>query len=72
MAEPKEFWEDMRWGEESYSELQKKYKGNWVAIDGRKVISYGDNLKEVEDKAKIISKKPYVPLLFIESGAVIY
>ena len=40
MAEPQEFWDDMRWGEEYYLELQKQYKNKWVAIAGRKVVSH--------------------------------
>ncbi|MCS4540791.1 MAG: DUF5678 domain-containing protein [Euryarchaeota archaeon] len=72
MAEPKEFLEDMRWGEEHYSELQKQYKDKWVAIVGKKVVSHGENLEEVENKAKKISGKKYVPVIFVESGAAIY
>ena len=72
MAEPQEFWDDMRWGEEYYLELQKQYKNKWVAIAGRKVVSHGENLKEVEDKAKRITKKAYIPIIFIESGAAFY
>jgi hypothetical protein len=35
--EPKEFWEDARWAEEHYSELQKQYRDKWVAIVDKKL-----------------------------------
>ena len=40
--EEKEFWEDIRWIEENYAELQKQFKDKWVAIVGKKVVSYGE------------------------------
>jgi hypothetical protein len=72
MIEPKEFWDDMRWGEEHYADLQREYKNKWVAIFAKKIISSGENIEEVENKAKKISGKKYIPVIFIESGAAIY
>ncbi|MGQ9469352.1 MAG: DUF5678 domain-containing protein [Nitrososphaerales archaeon] len=50
--EPKDFWDDMRWGEEHYAELQKQYQDKWVAIVGKKVVSYGEKLGDVEEEAR--------------------
>ncbi len=72
MIEPKDFWEDLRWGEEHYMELQKKYKDKWVAIVEKEIISWGENIEEVENKAKKISGRKYIPVIFVESGAAIY
>lgn len=72
MAESKGFWEDIKWGEEHYLELQKQYRDNWVAIVGKKVVCFGKNLGEVEEKAKKLTKKETVYTLYIESGAHIY
>jgi len=62
----------MRWGEENYAQLQKKYKDKWVAILQKKIISHGENMEEVETEAKRISGREYIPVIFIESGAAIY
>ena len=70
--EHKEFWEDMRWGEEHYAELQKQYQDKWVAIVGKKVVSYGERLGDVEEEARKKTGKKHIPLMYIESGAVIY
>ena len=72
MVEPKQYWEDMKWAEKHYTELQKEYKDKWVAIVGRKIVSYGENLEEVENEAKRITGQKYVPVIFVESGAAIY
>ena len=68
----KEFWEDVDWAKEHYGELQKQYKSMWVAIFGKKVISYGKNLKEVESKAEELIGRKDVLTIYIESGAAIY
>lgn len=70
--EPEEFWEDKDWAIEHYGELQRQYKDKWVAIVGKKVVSYGDNLGEVRRKAVELTGKKYIPLVFVESGAAIY
>lgn len=68
----KEFWEDVRWEEEHYAELQRQYKGNWVAIAGKRVVAYGKNLAKVEEEAKAITGRKEVYTTYIESGAAIY
>jgi len=72
MLEPKEFWEDKDWAIEHYAELQRQYKDKWVAIVDKKVVSYGNNLGEVEERARELTGKKYIPLIFVESGAAIY
>ena len=70
--EPKEFWEDARWGEEHYAELQKQYQDKWVAIVGKRVVSYGENRGEVKKRAVELTGKKRIPLIYVESGADIY
>ena len=53
---PKEFWEDMRWGQAHKSELMEKYKGEWVAIVNKKVVASGNNLGKVEEEAMKITR----------------
>ena len=69
---PKEFWEDMRWGQAHKSELMGKYRGEWVAIVNKKVVASGKNLSKVKEEAMKITKKELFPALFVESGAHIY
>ena len=69
---PKEFWDDVDWGREHYVELQKQYRGNWVAIAGKRVVSYGKKLAEVEEKAVKLSGRKEVYVTYVESGAAIY
>ena len=70
--EPKEFWEDKDWAVEHYAELQKQYRDKWVAVIGKKVVSYGQNRGEVRQQAFKLTGKKYIPLIFVESGAAIY
>ncbi|KPV62162.1 MAG: hypothetical protein AOA65_2054 [Candidatus Bathyarchaeota archaeon BA1] len=72
VMEPKEFWEDAKWGREHYAELQERYKDQWVAIVDKRVVSYGKNLKKVEEEAKKLTKKEHIYTTFVESGAAIY
>ncbi len=72
MAEPREVWDDIRWGEEHYADLQRRYRDGWVAIVGGRVVSHGRDLGEVEERAKKLTGKSDVYTLFIESGANIY
>jgi phosphatidate phosphatase APP1 len=49
--EPKEFWGDMKWGKENYSELMRKYPERWVAIVAKKVVGIGRSMSEAEKEA---------------------
>jgi len=49
--EPKEFWDDMKWREENYSELMRKYPERWVAIVAKKVVGIGRSMSEAEKEA---------------------
>ena len=66
--EPKEFWEDMKWGEEHYSELVKKYRDQWVAIVNKKVVAAGKSLRntEIEAERKTNKNKDLIPVIFVE------
>ena len=70
--ELEKFWEDVLGGEESYVDLQRKYQYKWVAIVGKKIISYGKNRLEVKEHAIELTGKQYIPLIYIESEAVTY
>ena len=74
VIEPKEFWDDLHWGFDHYSELMEKYPDQWIAILHKKVLSSGDNLADVESDAERISKKSkdQIPVLFIECGLHVY
>lgn len=67
-----EFWEDADWAKVHYGELQRRYKNVWVAIAGRRVVSYGRSLREVEFKAEKIVGKKDIFTMYVESGAAIY
>ncbi len=49
--EPKEFWDDMKWREENYSELMMKYPERWVAIVAKTVVGIGMSMSEAEKEA---------------------
>lgn len=68
----KEFWEDVKWEEEHYAELQRQYKDKWIAIAGRRVVAYGKDLGKVEEEARRITGSKEVYTTYIESGAAIY
>ena len=74
VIEPKEFWDDMRWGRQHYSELVKKYPDKWVAIVDGKVVSFGDSPIMVEGDAEKRTGKHQnkIPLIFVESGSHVY
>jgi hypothetical protein len=66
--EPKEFWRDMKWGEEHYSELVKKYRDQWVAIGDKKVVAAGKSLRntEIEAERRTNKKKVLIPVIFVD------
>jgi len=68
--EPKEFWDDMKWGEKHYSELVKKYPDKWVAIVNKKVVADGKSIKntEIEAERKTSRKKELIPVIFVEGS----
>lgn len=70
--EPKQFWEDMRWGRKRHAQLLKKYKDKWVAIFKNRVIASGKILAEVQEKAKKVTGGKIVAVKFVECGAHIY
>ncbi len=56
-------------------EPQHDYADQWVAIVDRQVVAAaGKILKEVEEKAARLTRKPkdQIPVLFIECGAQVY
>lgn len=66
--EPKEFWDDKKWVEKNYSDLQDKYPDKWVAIVDKKVVAAGKSLKDIELEAehKTGVSRDRIPVLFIE------
>ncbi|ODS41559.1 MAG: hypothetical protein A7315_01435 [Candidatus Altiarchaeales archaeon WOR_SM1_79] len=70
--EPKEFWDDMKWGRTHYSELIKKYPDKWVAIINKKVVAVGESINDIKEEAKNKTGKMHIPVMFIECGDHIY
>jgi hypothetical protein len=72
--ESKEFLEDMKWGEENYSELMRKYPEKWVAIVDKKIVGVGRSISEAEKEAyqKTGIEIKRIPVIFVERGANIY
>lgn len=68
----KEFWDDLKWGRAHYAELQKRFKDQWVAIVDKQVVSYGKNLRKVEEEARKLTGRKEVYTTYVESGAAIY
>lgn len=68
----KKFWEDQQWGFQHHSDLLSRYKDMWIAIVDKKVVSAGEDLGEVERKAKELTKKEEIPVMFVECGAHMY
>jgi hypothetical protein len=72
--ESKEFLEDMKWGEENYSELMREYPDKWVAIVDKKIVGVGRSISEAEKEAykKTGIEIKRIPVIFVERGANIY
>ncbi len=72
--EPKEFWDDLRWGEKQYSKLMEEYPDKWVAIVNKKVAGVGNSISEAEREAykKTNRAIEHIPVLFVECGRHIY
>lgn len=66
-----EFWDDLKWGEKQHTKFLEKYRDQWVAIQNKKVIAFGNNLEEVERVAKQKTGKD-APVIFVEGGEHIY
>ena len=66
--EPKEFWEDKKWGEGKYPQLQDEYPNKWIAIVNKKVVASGKSLKntEIEAERKTGVPRDRIPVLFVE------
>jgi len=65
--EAEQFWEDMQWGEDNYTELVKRYPDQWVAIVNKKVVAFGGSLRDIEIEAerKTNKKKEVIPTIFV-------
>jgi len=70
--EPEEFWDDMRWGRQHYSELVKNYPDKWVAIVDGEVVAVGDGVKEIRRTAREKTNREHIVTLFIECGDHVY
>lgn len=73
-GETKEFWDDMNWAEEHYSELMHKYPDKWVAVVDKKIVAAGESIKKIEEEAekKTQRTRDQIPVVFIECGSHIY
>lgn len=69
---PKQFWDDDEWIENNYSELMKKYGGEWVAVVNATVVAHGKNLALVEEEARLKTNAKHIAVAFVERGAVVY
>ena len=65
--EAEEFWEDMEWGEDNYTDRAKKYQDQWEAIVNKKVVAFGGSLRDIEIEAerKTNKKNGIVPTIFV-------
>ncbi len=70
--EPKEFWEDMCWGREHYSDFVEKYPDKWIAIVNKSVVAVGEGIKEIRRIAKKKTGKEHIVTLFVECGDHVY
>ena len=72
--EPKEFWDDLKWGRKHYGELVRKYPDKWIAIVNKKVVAVGESIKKIEAEAmqKTGKEKNKIPVMFVECGAHVY
>lgn len=68
----KEFWEDQQWGFQHHTELLRQFKDQWIAISDKKVVSSGLDLGKVKEKARKVTKKKEIPVMFVECGAHLY
>ena len=69
---PKKFWIVQEWGFNHHTELLKKYRDRWIAIDNKKVVASGLDLAKVQELALKKTGKKYIPVMFVESGSNIY
>ncbi|HMF30693.1 MAG TPA: DUF5678 domain-containing protein [Candidatus Lokiarchaeia archaeon] len=72
VEETPEFWDNLHWGRDHYSELQHLYDREWVAISNRQVVSHGKNLREVEEEAERVTGDLHFYTTFVEAVAVMY
>ena len=69
---PKDFWDDMDWTSENYSELMQKYPNEWVTVVNGKIISHGKDLEKIIKLAKRKTGKEHIVVESIEGGGHIY
>lgn len=70
--ESKEFFDDMKWADENYPELRKRYSDQWIAVADRQVVSFGKDLGKVKEDATKKTGRREVALIFVECGSHIY
>jgi len=46
------FEKDLKWFSEKYDELKSKYKGKFVLIRDSRVVTSGDSMEEIKQKAE--------------------
>jgi hypothetical protein len=44
--------EEMRWLAEHHDEIHEKYPGEWLALDGSRLLAHGEDLHEVRRLAQ--------------------
>lgn len=70
--EPKEFWDDLKWGRKHYHELMAKYNDKWVAIVNKKVVASGESIKRIRQEAIKKTGKKHIPIIFVEDAFHVY
>ena len=70
--EPKEFWDDLKWGRKHYHELVVKYTDKWVAIVNKKVVASGESIKRIRQEAIKKTGKKHIPIIFVEDASHVY
>ena len=70
--EPKEFWDDLKWGRNHYHELLAEYNDQWVAIVNKKVVASGESIKRIRQAAIKKTGKKHIPIIFVEDASHVY
>ena len=64
---PESYYDDQEWAIANYERLMKEHPNQWVAVVSKEVVSAGEDLDDVETRAREKSGGEHVAVLFIET-----
>lgn len=64
---PETYYDDQEWAIANYERLMKKHPNQWIAVVSKEVVSAGEDLDDVETRARKKSGREHVAVLFIEN-----